>query len=91
LIPEKIAFEAANADLLKLLVAPLYGNDPSIGVRELIQNAIDAVREYEDYAFRLRCGSYGGRVGFNPLYGSTSVTIPSAPAHTASAASQRSG
>ena len=46
-VPAKIAFEAANADLLKLLVAPLYGNDPGIGIRELIQNAIDAVREFE--------------------------------------------
>jgi hypothetical protein len=51
-IPEKIAFEAANADLLKLLVAPLYGDDPSFGVRELIQNAIDAVREYDDSALK---------------------------------------
>jgi molecular chaperone HtpG len=47
-IPARIAFEAANADLLKLLVAPLYGDDPGIGIRELIQNAIDAVREFED-------------------------------------------
>jgi molecular chaperone HtpG len=47
-VPAKIAFEAANTDLLKLLVAPLYGEDAGIGVRELIQNAIDAVREFED-------------------------------------------
>lgn len=47
-IPSKISFEAANSDLLKLLVAPLYGNDPSIAIRELIQNAVDAVRELND-------------------------------------------
>lgn len=47
-IPERIAFEAANADLLKLLVAPLYGSDPGVGLRELIQNAVDAVRELEE-------------------------------------------
>lgn len=35
----------ANPELLKLLVAPLYGNDPSYGVRELLQNAVDACRE----------------------------------------------
>jgi hypothetical protein len=47
-IPAKIAFEAANADLLKLLIGPLYGDDPGIGIRELIQNAVDAVREFDD-------------------------------------------
>jgi hypothetical protein len=47
-IPARITFEAANADLLKLLVAPLYGNNPGIGLRELIQNSIDAVRECHD-------------------------------------------
>jgi len=51
-VPARIAFEAANADLLKLLVAPLYDNDPGIGIRELIQNAIDAVREFDDIASR---------------------------------------
>lgn len=28
----------------KLLIAPLYGDDPSYGVRELVQNAVDACR-----------------------------------------------
>jgi signal transduction histidine kinase len=44
-IPRHAAFEAAGADLLKLLIAPLYGDRPSIGVRELMQNAVDAVLE----------------------------------------------
>lgn len=35
----------ANVDLLKLLIQPLYGNDPTFGVRELIQNATDACIE----------------------------------------------
>lgn len=35
----------ANVDLLKLLIQPLYGDDPSFGIRELIQNAIDACIE----------------------------------------------
>lgn len=34
-----------NPDVLKLLIQPLYGNNPSIGVRELLQNAIDACNE----------------------------------------------
>lgn len=45
--PDRIAFDAAGVDLLKLLVRPLYGNNPSIGVRELLQNAVDAVRELQ--------------------------------------------
>lgn len=35
----------ANPEMLKLLVAPLYDNDPSCGVRELLQNAVDACNE----------------------------------------------
>ncbi|MDE5757038.1 MAG: ATP-binding protein, partial [Allobaculum sp.] len=34
-----------NPDIVKLLVAPLYGDHPSYGVRELLQNAIDACNE----------------------------------------------
>jgi molecular chaperone HtpG len=47
-VPARISFDAANPDLLKLLVGPLYGDDPSVGLRELIQNAVDAVRELEE-------------------------------------------
>lgn len=42
-IPKQFAFRYNN-DLFKLLIAPLYGNDPSYGVRELVQNAVDACR-----------------------------------------------
>ena len=48
-VPDRIRFDVARAELLKLLIGPLYGNDPSYGVRELMQNSIDAVREYEQY------------------------------------------
>ncbi len=34
-----------NPDIVKLLIAPLYGDEPSYGVRELLQNAIDACNE----------------------------------------------
>lgn len=37
----------ANDDIVKLLIAPLYGDDPSYGVREMLQNAVDACRERE--------------------------------------------
>ncbi|GAB3857092.1 hypothetical protein GCM10028822_30240 [Hymenobacter terrigena] len=48
-IPARIRFDVARAELLKLLIGPLYGDDPSYGVRELMQNSVDAVREYEHY------------------------------------------
>ncbi|MAF10963.1 hypothetical protein CMK11_10990, partial [Candidatus Poribacteria bacterium] len=44
-VPERLDLGVARPDLLKLLVRPLYGNHPSYGVRELMQNAADAVRE----------------------------------------------
>lgn len=37
----------SNSNLLKLLIQPLYGDNPSYGVRELIQNAVDACLERE--------------------------------------------
>jgi HSP90 family molecular chaperone len=30
---------------MELLIKPLYGNNPSIGIRELLQNAVDATKE----------------------------------------------
>jgi hypothetical protein len=39
----------ANADLLKLLVSPLYGNSPTYGIRELVSNSVDACLEREEY------------------------------------------
>jgi hypothetical protein len=47
-VPCRAAFEAADADLLKLLIRPLYGDKPEIGIRELIQNGVDACRELRD-------------------------------------------
>lgn len=40
----------ANPEVTRLLIAPLYGNDPSYGIRELLQNAVDACveREYKE-------------------------------------------
>jgi molecular chaperone HtpG len=47
-LPRSAAFTSAGADLLKLLIKPLYGDQPELGIRELIQNAVDAVRERID-------------------------------------------
>lgn len=47
-IPIDVGLRTSGADLLKLLVGPLYDYDPSIAIRELVQNAVDACRERED-------------------------------------------
>ncbi|WP_413709667.1 ATP-binding protein [Rhizobium sp. Rhizsp82] len=44
-VPESIAFRVAETEMLSLLLAPLYGDHPGYGVRELLQNARDAVLE----------------------------------------------
>jgi molecular chaperone HtpG len=43
-IPEKVTFKVDH-NLSKLLVGPLYGNNPTFGVRELLQNSIDSCIE----------------------------------------------
>ncbi len=48
-IPIRAAFTTADPHVLNLLVGPLYNCDPAFGVRELIQNAVDAVRELWEY------------------------------------------
>jgi hypothetical protein len=45
-VPEKSGF-STDPNLLSLLVEPLYGNHPGVGVRELMQNAVDAVCELD--------------------------------------------
>ncbi|GAA0061923.1 HD domain-containing protein [Clostridium sp. CTA-1] len=45
-IPKRIKFDS-NPDILKLLVQPLYGKNPAYGIREILQNAIDACIEKE--------------------------------------------
>lgn len=47
-IPQPITFTTAGGPLLKLLVGPLYRERPQFGLRELMQNAVDAVRERYD-------------------------------------------
>lgn len=48
-VPEKLSFKSAEAEMLNLLVKPLYGDKPEIGIRELLQNAVDACRERHNY------------------------------------------
>lgn len=47
-IPIKAHFSSSGPELLKLLVGPLYNYDYSVGIRELVQNAIDACKELAD-------------------------------------------
>jgi hypothetical protein len=45
-VTERATFKVMP-DLLKLLIQPLYGDNPTYGVRELLQNAVDACNERE--------------------------------------------
>lgn len=44
----KRAILDTNPDILKLLIHPLYNEEPKYGIRELLQNAIDACNEREE-------------------------------------------
>ena len=52
--PVSLRFRSADAKLFRLLTEPLYGGEANIGVRELLQNSIDAVRELEAFCKRHR-------------------------------------
>jgi molecular chaperone HtpG len=59
-IPIRAAFKSSGPDLLKLLVGPLYDYRHEVGVRELLQNAIDACKERFDLT-----GNRGSEVTVN--------------------------
>jgi hypothetical protein len=44
-VPRRVELGVARAQVLRLLIQPLYGDRPEYGIRELVQNAVDAVRE----------------------------------------------
>jgi molecular chaperone HtpG len=48
-VPRLARFGTSEAELLSLMVRPLYGNKPEVGIRELMQNSVDAVRELRIY------------------------------------------
>ncbi|HXK03426.1 MAG TPA: hypothetical protein VMS37_13560 [Verrucomicrobiae bacterium] len=50
--PEAVRFQSADARLFELLIEPLYGPNTDAGVRELVQNSVDAVRELNAYCRR---------------------------------------
>lgn len=47
-VPDRITFGVARSEILGLMIRPLYGERPEIGIRELIQNSVDAVRELQE-------------------------------------------
>ena len=47
-IPKVLKFRTADSEMMELLIAPLYGDKPEIGIRELIQNSVDACLERDD-------------------------------------------
>lgn len=47
-IPKVLKFRTADSEMMELLIAPLYGDKPEIGIRELVQNAVDACLEVDD-------------------------------------------
>ncbi len=49
-VPMRVELSVSGPDILKLFIAPLYGERPEIGIRELVQNSVDAVRERLEYA-----------------------------------------
>jgi len=60
-LPEKITFKVDN-NLSKLLVAPLYGDNPTFGVRELLQNSIDACFERKEIEYQNKNYSFIPRI-----------------------------
>lgn len=63
-VPKHVELGVAGADILKLFIEPLYGEHPEIGIRELMQNAVDAVRERWEYEKNHPgCSSPGFEVG----------------------------
>lgn len=61
--PVKAKFDSSGSDLLSLLVGPLYDYEFEIGIRELIQNSVDACREAADlYKIKRKFEKYLGEV-----------------------------
>ena len=71
--PKEVHFET-DPDIIKLLIQPLYGDNPSYGVRELVQNAVDACREMEQIK-KSEGKTYSGKIKVHIDTKSKSFTI----------------
>lgn len=64
----------ANPEIVKLMMEPLYGNDPTYGVRELLQNAVDACLEREHWEKNHGNPNYKGLVDIRIENGTFTIT-----------------
>ena len=64
----------ANPEIVKLMMEPLYGNDPTYGVRELLQNAVDACLEREQWEKNHGNSNYKGLVDIRIENGTFTIT-----------------
>ncbi|MGN5108357.1 HD domain-containing protein [Aeromonas hydrophila] len=48
-IPKVLSFKTADSEMMELLISPLYGDKPEVGIRELMQNSVDACAELKDF------------------------------------------
>ncbi len=53
-VPRKSALRSAD-DLFRLVIGDLYGNQPAVAGRELIQNAVDSIRERHRWEAHCEC------------------------------------
>lgn len=51
-IPKVLSFKTADSEMMELLISPLYGEKPEVGIRELMQNSVDACAEFKDYRIK---------------------------------------
>lgn len=58
-IPRPAYFDTAGAELLRLLVGPLYQWNVGIAIREMVQNSVDAVRQRAvvDHEYQIGSGT----------------------------------
>ncbi|UDQ76386.1 ATP-binding protein [Pectobacterium brasiliense] len=78
-IPNPVRFRTSDAEMMSLLISPLYGNNPAIGVRELMQNSIDACNEridsHEKNGTHFDKDDIGVEIKLSKLDGDFSLTV----------------
>lgn len=51
-IPKTLRLKTSDTDMVNLLISPLYGDKPGVGIRELMQNSVDACNELIDFYYK---------------------------------------
>lgn len=65
---------SANPEIVKLMMEPLYGDEPTYGVRELLQNAVDSCLERKDWEEKHGDKDYKGLVDIRIENGVFTIT-----------------